>query len=56
MLPFRWRDNKLVTVLWTNVVVEPHKTAKQYDKIYKKKVQIICPGVIKAYDGRMGRH
>ena len=56
MMSLRWRDNKIVTMLSTNVVVVPHKTAKQYDKIHKKKVQIPCPGVIKDYNLRMGKH
>lgn len=54
ILAIRWKDNKNVTLLSTDVGVEPLKSALRYDKVAKKKVQVPCPDVIKQYNGKMG--
>ena len=53
-LALRWKDNKIVTVLSTDAGFEPVKTVKRYDRNAKKKVDVVCPNVIKEYNCKMG--
>ena len=54
ILALRWKDNKNVTVLSSDVGVEPMAKVKRYDRSAKKKVDVPCPRVIKEYNGKMG--
>ncbi|XP_064120217.1 piggyBac transposable element-derived protein 3-like [Macrobrachium nipponense] len=47
ILVARWKDNSVVTILSSDVGVEPMGAAK-------KKVPIPCPSVIQMYNNRMG--
>ena len=53
-LALRWKDNKNVTVLSSDVGAEPIGKVKRYDRNTKKKVEVPCPNVIKQYNGKMG--
>ncbi|XP_064088448.1 piggyBac transposable element-derived protein 3-like [Macrobrachium nipponense] len=50
----RWKDNSVVTILSSDVGVEPMGTVERYDRAAKKKVPIPCPSVIQMYNNRMG--
>lgn len=54
ILALRWKDNKNVTVLSSDVGVEPVGNVKRYDRNKKKRVEVPCPNVIKQYNGKMG--
>ncbi|XP_068240232.1 piggyBac transposable element-derived protein 3-like [Palaemon carinicauda] len=53
ILVARWNDNSFVTILSTDVVVEPMGTVEWYNRALKK-VPILCPSVIQMYNNRMG--
>ena len=50
----RWKDNKPVTVISSDVGVMPLGTVDRYDREKKKKVPISCPRVINDYNDKMG--
>lgn len=50
----RWKDNSIVTILSTDVGVEPLGEIDRYSKEVKKKVPVTCPYVIAKYNSRMG--
>lgn len=52
ILALRWKDKKIVTLLSTDMGVEPVSTVKRYDKTAKEKMS--CPQVIKQYNSHMG--
>ncbi|XP_066957626.1 LOW QUALITY PROTEIN: piggyBac transposable element-derived protein 3-like [Macrobrachium rosenbergii] len=54
ILAARWKDNNIVTVLSTDVGVEPVADIQQYNREEKKKVGVPCPNVITKYNSRMG--
>ena len=54
ILALRWKDNKVVTVLSTDIGISPAGEVKRFNNRLKKKVDIACPGVIKEYNGKMG--
>ena len=54
ILAVRWKDNKNVTLLSTDVGVEPLASVKRFDRAAKKKVPVPCPRVIDNYNGKMG--
>ncbi|XP_064100527.1 piggyBac transposable element-derived protein 3-like [Macrobrachium nipponense] len=54
ILVARWKDNSVVTILSSDVGVEPMGTVERYDRAAKKKVPIPCPSVIQMYNNRMG--
>ncbi|MCL4124286.1 UNVERIFIED_CONTAM: hypothetical protein GTU68_017636 [Idotea baltica] len=53
ILALRWKDNKNVTVLSSDVGVKPVGKVKRYDRYSKKKVEVPCPNVVKQYN-KMG--
>ncbi|XP_068208588.1 piggyBac transposable element-derived protein 3-like [Palaemon carinicauda] len=54
ILVARWKDNSVVTILSTDVGVNPMGTVERYDRAQKKKVPIPCPSAIQMYNNRMG--
>ena len=54
ILALRWKDNKNVTMLSSDVGVEPLAKVKRYDRNAKKRIEVPCPNVIKEYNGKMG--
>ena len=54
ILALRWKDNKNVTILTSDVGVEPLAKVKRYNRTTKKKVEVPCPNVIRQYNGKMG--
>lgn len=54
ILAARWKDNKVVTILSTDVGIEPKGTVLRYDKTVKQKKEVQCPALIRMYNGRMG--
>ena len=54
ILALRWKDNKVVTMLSTDLGVAPVSTCLRYSKETKKKEEVICPNVIKSYNANMG--
>ena len=50
----RWKDNRAVTVISSDVGVKPLGTVDRYDREKKKKVPIPCPRVINEYNDKMG--
>ncbi|XP_064088812.1 piggyBac transposable element-derived protein 3-like, partial [Macrobrachium nipponense] len=54
ILVARWKDNSIVTILSTDVGVEPICKVERYDKEAKKKVPVQCPNVINKYNSHMG--
>lgn len=51
---FRWKDKKIVTMLSTELGVEPVSTWMRYDSDTKVKEDVSCPNVIKSYNENMG--
>lgn len=49
----RWNDNKVVTLVSTNVGTEPVEKMKRYCKEAKQKVEVNCPQVVKEYNKLM---
>ncbi|KAJ8402192.1 hypothetical protein AAFF_G00370570 [Aldrovandia affinis] len=54
ILALRWKDNKVVTLLSTDMGVEPMSSVYQYCSDTMKKEQVSCPAVIKSYNANMG--
>ncbi|XP_066941185.1 piggyBac transposable element-derived protein 3-like [Macrobrachium rosenbergii] len=54
ILVARGKDNRIVTILSTDVGVEPVCEVERYDKEVKNKVPVQCPNVINKYNSRMG--
>lgn len=54
ILALRWKDNKVVTMLSTDLGVEPVSACLRYSKVSKRKEEVICPNVIKSYNANMG--
>lgn len=50
----RWKDNKPVTIISSDVGVTPLGSVNRYDREKKKKVPIPCPRVINEYNDKMG--
>lgn len=54
ILAARWKDNKVVTVLSTDVGIAPMNVVQRYDKNTKTHKQVQCLDVIKKFNWRMG--
>ncbi|KAJ8391362.1 hypothetical protein AAFF_G00089920 [Aldrovandia affinis] len=54
ILALRWKDNKVVTLLSTDMGVEPMSSVYRYCSDTMKKEQVSCPAVIKSYNANMG--
>ena len=54
IMALRWKDTKVVTVLSTDLGVEPVDKCLRYSKVTKKKEEVQCPNVIKYYNANMG--
>lgn len=54
ILAVRWKDNKAVTLLSTDVGVQPMSVVFRYSSETKTKVPVSCPAVIKSYNAHMG--
>ncbi|XP_069957776.1 piggyBac transposable element-derived protein 2 isoform X1 [Cherax quadricarinatus] len=54
VLVVRWKDTKVVTLVTTDIGVEPMSLVERYNKGTKRKEKISCPAVIKNYNANMG--
>ncbi|XP_042355550.1 piggyBac transposable element-derived protein 3-like [Plectropomus leopardus] len=54
ILALRWNDNKVVTLLSTDMGVEPMSSVHRYCSDTKRKEQVSCPAVIKSYNAKKG--
>uniref|UniRef100_A0A673LD19 PiggyBac transposable element-derived protein domain-containing protein n=1 Tax=Sinocyclocheilus rhinocerous TaxID=307959 RepID=A0A673LD19_9TELE len=54
IMALRWKDNKVVTLLSTDMGVEPISSVYRYCSDTKRKEPISCPAVIKSYNANMG--
>ncbi|XP_064091284.1 piggyBac transposable element-derived protein 3-like [Macrobrachium nipponense] len=54
ILVVRWKDNSIVTILSTDVGVEPVCEVEMYDKEAQKKVPVQCSKCYQQYNSRMG--
>ena len=54
ILAVRWKDSNIVTLLSTDVGVNPAAKCLRYSKETKKKEEVNCPSVIKSYNANMG--
>ena len=54
ILALRWKDNKVVTMLSTDLGLQPVSKCMRYSKDTKKKEEVDCPNVIKSYNSSMG--
>ena len=54
ILTLRWKDNKVVTLLSTDLGVEPVSSVSRYRSDTKRKEDVCCPAVIKSYNVNMG--
>uniref|UniRef100_A0A3Q3SSJ6 PiggyBac transposable element-derived protein domain-containing protein n=1 Tax=Mastacembelus armatus TaxID=205130 RepID=A0A3Q3SSJ6_9TELE len=54
ILALRWKDNKIVTLLSTDMGVEPTSSVFRYCNNTKRKEEVSCPAVIKGYSANMG--
>ncbi|XP_034041964.1 piggyBac transposable element-derived protein 3-like [Thalassophryne amazonica] len=54
ILAIRWKDNKTVTLLSTDMGVEPMSSVIRYCSETKMKEPVSCPAVIKSYNANMG--
>nr|XP_020502569.1 piggyBac transposable element-derived protein 3-like [Labrus bergylta] len=54
ILAVRWKDNKAVTLLSTDMGVEPMSSVIRYCSETKKKEPVSCPAVIRSYNANMG--
>ncbi|XP_070817945.1 piggyBac transposable element-derived protein 3-like [Chaetodon trifascialis] len=54
ILALRWKDNKIVTLLSTDMGVEPTSSVHRYCSETKQKEEVSCPAVIKSYNSNMG--
>ncbi|XP_030018215.1 piggyBac transposable element-derived protein 3-like isoform X4 [Sphaeramia orbicularis] len=53
ILALRWKDNKIVTVLSTDMGVQPLSSVCFYCSDTKRKEEVSCPAVIKSYSVNM---
>ncbi|XP_031730561.1 piggyBac transposable element-derived protein 3-like [Anarrhichthys ocellatus] len=56
ILAIRWKDNKTVTLLSTDVGVEPMSSVMRYCRETNTKEPVSCPAVIRSYNANMGGH
>ena len=54
ILIVRWKDNKVVTLMSTDMGLEPSSTVYRYCSDTKRKEQVSCPYLIKSYNANMG--
>ncbi|XP_038132851.1 piggyBac transposable element-derived protein 3-like [Cyprinodon tularosa] len=54
ILVVRWKDNKTVTLLSTDIGVEPKSSVMRYCHETERKESVSCPAVIKSYNANMG--
>ncbi|CAM4635413.1 unnamed protein product [Leuciscus chuanchicus] len=54
ILALRWKDNRIVTLLSTDMGAEPISSVYRYCSETKRKEQVSCPAVIKSYNANMG--
>lgn len=54
ILMVRWKDNKVVTLMSTDMGVEPWSSVYRYCSETKRKGQLSCPYLIKSYNANMG--
>nr|XP_053644345.1 piggyBac transposable element-derived protein 3-like isoform X2 [Cherax quadricarinatus] len=54
VLVVRWKDNKVVTLLTSDVGINPVSLVERYNKVTKSKTELQCPAVIKNYNANMG--
>lgn len=54
ILIVRWKDNKIVTLMSTDMGVEPRSSVYRYCSDTKRKEQVSCPHLIKTYNANMG--
>ncbi|KAL0147154.1 hypothetical protein M9458_057678, partial [Cirrhinus mrigala] len=54
ILALRWKDNRVVTLLSTDMGMEPISSVYRYCSDTKKKETVNCPAVIKSYNANMG--
>ncbi|KAM4578002.1 piggyBac transposable element-derived protein 3-like [Fundulus diaphanus] len=54
ILAVRWKDNKTVTLLSTDMGVGPMSTVIRYCSESKKREPVNCPAVIRSYNANMG--
>lgn len=50
----RWKDNKVVTLMSTDVGVEPRSSVYRYCSDTKRKEHVSCPCLIKSYNANIG--
>ncbi|XP_072248003.1 piggyBac transposable element-derived protein 2-like [Leuresthes tenuis] len=54
ILVVRWKDNRIVTLLSTDMGVEPVSSVFRYNSETKTKEPVSCPAVIRSYNAHMG--
>ena len=54
ILALGWKDNKVITLLSTDLGVEPASSVSWYCRDTKRKEEVCCPAVIKSYNANMG--
>ncbi|KAJ8335353.1 hypothetical protein SKAU_G00386950 [Synaphobranchus kaupii] len=54
ILAVRWKDNKTVTLLSTDMGVEPMSSVSRYCSETKSREPVSCPAVIQTYNANMG--
>ncbi|KAK3885606.1 hypothetical protein Pcinc_010197 [Petrolisthes cinctipes] len=54
ILAIWWKDNNILTVLSTDIGVNPATKCLRYSKETKRKEEVDCPSVIKSYNANMG--
>lgn len=54
ILALRWKDNKIITLLSTDMGVGLMFSLYRYCSDTKRKEQVSCPSVIKSYNANMG--
>ena len=54
ILVLRWKDNKVVTMVSTDLGLKPIMKCMRYCKDTKMKTEVTCPSVIKSYNANMG--
>ncbi|XP_058627599.1 piggyBac transposable element-derived protein 3-like [Onychostoma macrolepis] len=54
ILALRWKDNRVISLLSTDMGVEPISSVYRYCSDTKRKEPVSCPAVIKSYNANMG--
>ncbi|KAI3366108.1 hypothetical protein L3Q82_009927 [Scortum barcoo] len=54
ILAVRWKDNKVVTLLSTDMGVQPMSSVSRYCSDTKRKEDVTCPALIKSYNANIG--